>query len=188
MKKLLIIVAVLIVGVFVYNFDAVLGQRKFERLCKEEGGSRIYAKVEKDAGWYVEQSDLVGYEDAFNFGPVKFVRFRDKFGDTFDVYHAPGPNQWTKGYRRAPVDPAESVRYQLTIEQAHVPNDQRMSRTQFVIKEIESGNVVATNTRFSYEWANPDRMIFSFPTSQSCDGNENYLSFTRSIFHRNTEK
>jgi hypothetical protein len=182
MKKFLIVITVLIGGFFVYNFDVVLGQWRFDRLCKAEGGSRIYTKVERDVGWYVEHFRELAYQAPFNFGHVKFVRYRDKHGDLFDVHPAPGPTQWSKGYRMEPVNSAASARYLLDIQQSRLPNERNISRTLISITDLKSGQLVATHTSFDYEWIGSDRMPLSLPTSQYCNGGTDFNSFANSLF------
>jgi hypothetical protein len=85
MRKVLLWIAGIAAAITLYNLDAITGQWKFERLCKEEGGSRFFADVQKDVGWEVEGSTEYDYEGPFKFGHAAFVRFKDKQGALFDV-------------------------------------------------------------------------------------------------------
>lgn len=174
------LVAIVAVGI-IYNLDAITGQRKFDKLCDSEGGSKFYSHVEPDAGWAVESDDAKAYQEVFNFGRVAFVRFRDKQGASFDAHIKPGPTKWSKAYDISPADSAREVRYRLTIEQGRLPEDQRMSRTRYTITDVRLGSLVASHTYFSYRWTKPERVILSASTSVSCHAGSEVDAFVAAV-------
>ena len=165
MRKALLCIGAIVVAIGVYNLDAITGQWKFDKLCKNEGGSKFYAQVEKDVGWVVESEDDHGYQVPFNIGHVAFVRFRDKQGASLDVRVTKGPTPWSKGYDIAPSDQAKPIKYRLTIEQGLLQDDERMSRTHFAKTDVQGGSPVAPHTYVTYRWTKPERVILSAPTS-----------------------
>lgn len=178
MRKALLWIGAIAVAIGVYNFDAITGQWKFDKLCKNEGGSKFYAQFEPDVGWEVESEDDHEYQTPFRLGHVPFVRFQDKQGVWFDVHIKNGPTPWSKGYDIFPADYTKKTRYRLTTEQWLLPEDKRMSRTRFTIFDVQLGIPVATHTYFSYSWTKPERVILSAPTSVTCpEASETNLFF-----------
>ena len=187
-RKIVLWVCGLAAVALVYNLDAIVGQWKFDRLCKNEGGSKFYAQVEKDVGWEVESEDDHGYQVPFNIGHVAFVRYRDRQGNLLDVHLKPGPTPWSKGYDITPANPTKQIRYRLTMEQDKLPEDERMSRTQDTITDVQRGAPVASHTRFSYRWTKPERMILSMPTGATCHAGHEGDQFFAAIFEPRTNK
>lgn len=182
MRKALLWTSAIVVAVGVYNLDAITGQWKFDKLCKNEGGSKFYAHVEKDVGWEVESEDDHGYQVPFNIGHVAFVRFRDKQGAWFDVYIKSGPTPWSKDYDIVPADYTKKTRYRLTTEQGLLPEDKRMSRTRYAVADVQLGGPVATHTSFAYSWTKPERVILNAPTSETCHAGHEADLFHSAIF------
>ena len=181
MRKLLFWLIIISGGIVFYNLDAITGQWKFDKLCKNEGGSKFYAKIDQYVGWEVESQDEHAYKDPFHFGHVAFVRFRNKQGDSFDVRIKNGPNQWSKSYDLLPADNKNTIKYRLNIEQSLLPDDKRFSRTRFTITDVQLGSPVATHTYFSYMWTKPERVFLNAPTSVSCHSGSDVDSFYAAV-------
>jgi hypothetical protein len=180
--KISVVIAVLGAAYTVYYWEAIKGQWKFEELCEKEGGSRFYAKVEKDVGWEVDSNnDKKAYKIPFGFGGVSFVRFKDEEGILKDAYITAGETRWMKGYDIRPADIRLQPRYKLNLYQGLVQNDDRMSRTSFNISDIEKGGVVAEHTLFSYMWTSPNNVFLNAPTSVTCRSGGEVDSFFSSI-------
>lgn len=171
-----------------YNVDAFIGQWKFERLCENEGGSKFYARVEKDVGWEVESTDDKAYQVPFNIGYVTFVRYRDKQGNLLDVYLTPGPTPWSKGYDIQPADMARQPKYRLTTEQGLLPDDERMDRVRYTITEVQGEKKAATHTSFGYSWTKSGRVILNAPTGVVCHAGHEVDVFFAEIFNTGSHK
>ena len=163
------VLVLLILGVLWYNRDSATGQRKFEALCKEEGGYRVYERLEKNVGWIVDEP-IAGqssdrYRRPFSFGHVAFVRVPDKQGKWFDAVRDPDrPGKFIL----APADETRPVRYHYRSVRRVFPDDERFQRNQELITDLASGKRAASFTFFYFEWTKPENVILHAPTSQSC--------------------
>jgi hypothetical protein len=118
---------------FVYNIDAYIGQWKFEKLCKEEGGPRYFEPVEKNVGWEVLGNGESDYKVPFAFEHVKFVRWKNEKGESFDVYvdwKIRGLDTYPKKseYILKPSNLSDPVIYRYSYESMKFPDDPRFSR------------------------------------------------------------
>lgn len=183
MLKFLLCVGVIAVAAIVYNLDSIIGQRKFDKLCEREGGSRFYAQLEKDAGWEVQSQDEQAYKVPFNFGHVAFVRYRNKQGEQLDVHIKNGPSPWSKDFDVTPADLTNTQpKYRLTIEQGLLADDERMSRTHYEITDVQRARPLASHTYFSYRWTRPERVILDASTSVTCHGGAEVSAFASQIY------
>ncbi|MCD0422212.1 hypothetical protein LOC51_33795 [Rubrivivax sp. JA1024] len=174
---------------FVYNLDAIHGQWKFDRMCKQEGGPRFYAAVEKDVGWRVDNNDKYSYQWPFMFGPVAFVRYQDARGLQSDVkaegYVAAGERK----YIFSRVDESHAIRYIFRHERVRIADDDRFTKTQFQVIEAESGTVAAKYTQFNYHWTKPERVLLGAPTGVGCwDTDSEFRTFYSGLFNYNVER
>lgn len=174
----------LLILVLLYNRDSATGQRKFEALCKEEGGYRVYERLEKNVGWIVDEpiagqiTDL--YHRPFSFGPVAFVRTADKSGNWFDAMRDPDrPGKFIL----APADQTRPVRYRFKFVRQVFPDDERFQRNQELITDLANGKPAASLTFFYFEWTKPENVILHAPTSQRCKLRPDiYARFARALF------
>lgn len=161
-------VAAIGVGAVLYNLDAITGQWKFDRLCKDEGGPRFYAPVERDVGWEVEGQDVYDYRWPFVFDHVSFVRYQDKHGVRSDVRASERLLGAEPKYTFSPVDEGQPVRYTLRYSNRALLDDDRFFKAETQIIEKATGKVLASFTAFSYRWAKPERVILAAPTAVQC--------------------
>lgn len=194
MRKLLIFIGFVILAPILYNLDAIYGQWEFNRLCKNEGGSRYYSKVERNVGWTVEgvPGDF-SYQVPFDFKYVKFVRWLNKKGERFDVYRdwsvISRPSPRPLGYIFMPVDESLMVRYKFKYTSRRMMHDDRFSETLYEVIDLNANNVVARYREFGFRWTTPERVILSAPTSVSCEFPSNSLeAFKYSVFDAGKEK
>ena len=181
MRKFWLMSGTLVLGAVVYNLDAITGQWKFERMCKEEGGPRFFGVVEKDVGWEVDADGAYSYQRPFELGHVAFVRFRDKQGELADVKAGKyiGPNQRDYSFSRA--DETQPVKYRLVYSRNVFADDQRFSRTDTQVIDVKSNKLLARHTTIGYQWAKSERVILSAPTGQTC-GYERLDEFRDGLF------
>lgn len=178
------IVLALVAAPFVYNLDAFYGAWKFSRLCKNEGGPRYYAVVERKLGWEVDNR-VSGdrYKSAFQFEDIAFVRFNDKAGRLMDAYATRHPWPKEPDYSIVPANESRLVRYRYVFERNLFPDDARMSKEQDLIFDKTTGRLAASFTQFGYRWTSPDRVILAAPTGVRCEFlSADYEKFRRSIF------
>lgn len=187
MRKALVWIGALISLVVIYNLDAIVGQWKFERLCKNEGGPRFYEPVEKDMGWQVGH-DTYDYQGPFHFEHIAFVRFEDKKGKRSDVRSDGyiGANQ--RRYIFSDVDETKPVRYSLRYG-TEIFGDDRFSKTQRLITDLNSGKVVASFTEFGYRWTKPERVLLNAPTGVGCWNLQKDIDkFDQGIYSKGSKK
>jgi len=156
-------------GLVIYHQDAIRGQWKFERLCKEDGGPRFYGKIEKGQGWATENPDEFEYQIPFGFGDVAFVRYTNKKGERFDVTKIRETREKREEYIFSPVDESKAVRYKLVHESPkRMSDDKRFGRSYLAVIDLADGRALGTYTRYSYRWTDPGRVILNAPTGVSC--------------------
>jgi hypothetical protein len=183
MKKILIGLVGIVLACVIYNLDAITGQWKFEKLCKEQGGPRFFASVEKDAGWEVNAGNLLTYKAPFEFGNIGFVRERSA-GYERDVRVEKTSDRSKTQYHFADSDPSKKVRYQLRFEQKPLEDDPRIGKRVRQVVDLTTGTVAASFTQFSYEWTKPERVLLAAPTGVSCWTDQPSIdSFYQSIYN-----
>lgn len=188
MRKVLLLICVLVGGVAVYHFDVILGQWKFDQLCKNEGGPRFYEPVERDVGWQVEGHDTYDYQGPFSFEHVAFARFEDRKGKRFDVRVDGYIRAAERRYVFSDVDETKHVKYGYSYGTESF-GDGHFSKTQFVVRDLSSKKVVASFTKFGYMWTKPERVILSAPTGVGCwNRQEDINKFHQGIYSAGSEK
>ncbi|RQO62498.1 hypothetical protein DBR47_04535 [Paucibacter sp. KBW04] len=167
MPKSLLWIGALLLAPVIYNLDAIAGQWKFNKMCREEGGPRFYAPLEKDVGWEVEGHDPEDMAQPFRFERVAFVRFQDKENQWHDVR----VDGWLGPYRRkfifSPVAPDHPVRYRYRDFRERM-TDERFGKSHRQVIDLSNGQIVASYTQISYEWTKPERMLLAAPTATGC--------------------
>ena len=182
----------------IYNIDAITGQWKFEKLCKEEGGPRYFEPVEKNVGWEVLGTSESDYKVPFAFEHVKFVRWKNAEGLSFDVYVDHEIKKLTyprkSEYILKPSDLNNPVIYRYISEGSIFDGDKRFSNQVTKIVKIQTNKTVATYNKFGYEWTTSDRVILAAPTRVNCWAGETIesqqvmYSFYRNIFGSEIKK
>ena len=128
-------------GLVIYHQDAIRGQWKFERLCKEDGGARFYGMIEKGKGWTVDGRDQWSYQGPFVFGDIDFVRYTNQQGEEFDVTKKKGV--WPPEYVFSPVDQNRAVRYRYSDTTMKFHDDNRFSKHSQMVSDYQTGAILA---------------------------------------------
>lgn len=189
MRKSLLWIGALLLAPVVYNLDAIAGQWKFNKMCREEGGPKFYAPVEKDVGWEVEGHGTNDYQGPFVFEYVAFVRYENSDGKRFDVRKDGWLGPYQPKYIFSSVNEAIPVRYAYRYVSAWFTDDPRFSKTQIEVFDIRKKQVVASYTEFSYSWTKPERVLLSAPTAAGCwDMQADIDSFRNRIYDLGSKK
>lgn len=178
-----------IVALTIYHQDAIRGQWKFERLCKEDAGARFYGKIEKGQGWIVDDRSPSGFGGPFSFEEessenIAFVRYTNETGEQFDVLKKIGATR--SEFVLSPVDQSRPVRYRYKWHQERLGGDDRFSSTTISVIDNQTEALLATFTSYGYSWTKPERVLFAAPTGQTCEmlgyANVDAAKFRKSIF------
>ncbi|MCD0418748.1 hypothetical protein LOC51_16155 [Rubrivivax sp. JA1024] len=176
-------------AVAIYNLDAIVGQIKFNDLCKREGGPRFLAQVEMDQGWTVEANSRYSYQSPFHFGHVAFVRYKDKTGAERDVTLAPQEPGKRPEFTFSVVDASRTVRYRYSYHLETFPDDDRFSKATKRVTDLRTGQVVASYTSFMFSWTKPERVLLAAPTGQGCwDKQSDIDSFNQNLYRTASKK
>jgi len=152
-KKFLLVLGVFLNAVIIYNADSYYARYRFAQLCKNEGGTRVYEKVKKNAGWEMEKPRSDEWYYYLNFENIGFVRFVNKEGKALDATKHPLPKpRLAPEYiiREANEEIPVSYTYKIIKE-----NKKRIYMEQMQIIDNFSKNIVVTHTRFSFGWPSP---------------------------------
>lgn len=185
MKIFLIFIAICAFGYYAYNADALYGQYLFKQLCENEGGARFYKRVEKGQGWLVESTYKSRDMKHLNLPADSnrgFIRFKAESGIQFDArlktippYGTPRELIDSPEYTLIePANLAISPRYvQRSVREVFNPDPRFLKRQSFgkqqtQVIDLQSNEVVATQTSFGYTWTTPDRVILNAPTAITC--------------------
>ena len=130
---------VIIVAVVAYaGADDFFGQYQFNKLCKTEAGLKIVQRAEGVEGFVGGQH---GYE-YLKLG-YKFIEY-EKAPKQVIRYSLGEDGKW-----KQEVVPAIQSKYRIKLERLTFPN--HMGGTRWLIEEIASGTVLATNNYLYYE-------------------------------------
>jgi len=177
-KKFLLVLGVFLNAVIIYNADSYYDRYRFAQLCKNEGGTRVYEKVEKNAGWEMEKSRTNDWSHYLDFDNIGFVRFINKEGKAFDATKHPLPKpRLASEYIIRDADESIPVRYTYKII---IENKRRTHKEQIQIIDNFSKNIVVTHTYFSFGW--PDLLITPIISGESCFNYSDRLIFHKFIF------
>jgi hypothetical protein len=177
MKKILIGLVGIVLACVIYNLDAITGQWKFEKLCREQGGTRFLSRVERNAAWEVEGRDTYDYQGPFYFGDIAFVRYQNQAGEKFDVVSDGNINSNNRKYSFLPVIESHATKYRLRRVSENFIDDQRFIKTKYEVIDLVTNSIVASHTQFGYSWTKPERVLLSAPTGVGCWNSQSDINY-----------
>ena len=169
MKKLLIIILCIVLAILLFFSDNIYGYYRFKQFCKNEGGLKVYGKLEKDVGWMTEK-----YHDALFIGrleEVKFVRFLDgKDGRIkYDLYYVDGDRKRRKSYEKKMADTSVNP-YFSWIEKRNLVHDElRLYRISYEVVDYKTNALLVGFYDFSYSILEQKNTLFGSSSFKRCE-------------------
>lgn len=154
------------VAVLVYFAPNIHGYYRFQQICEEEGGLRIYGKIRKGEGWLADEH---GRYDPASFEGVSFVRKPDSHGRVVDYRFKGGRPGDERSYEATPANPSIAVAYQIkTVVGQLVPGELRLERSGYEVSDVSTGQVMVRWYQFRYSRFDRDRTLLAAPSGVYC--------------------
>ena len=180
-KTIGILVAIpLLIGLIF--FENIKGYFRFQWYCSNEGGLKVYEKLEKNVGWMAE--DYYTALEVFLLEDVKFVRFSDKKNKELkhDLYYKGGKRRSRDSYETREVDSSQKVKYVWTWVIQRIETELRLEKFSTEILDYETGNLLVGNYHFIYSIFNPNNTLLAAPSGTSCTNTATLRSQLSTIF------
>lgn len=108
-------------------FSNIKGYYRFKSYCENEGGLRVYEKLERNVGWWAK--DKYDARAAALLDGVGFVRYTDKGdGKTYDIKYIGGDPQEEKSFEKLVSDKSKSIIYVWKDINEPIKNELRLMR------------------------------------------------------------
>jgi hypothetical protein len=127
---------ILPIVVLLYFSNNIYGHFRFKYICQRDSGLRVYQKLERDKGWLVDTKEM-----AQAVAPLKgigFARYFSRSGVAFDVHYIGGWQGDNSSFDIKPADLNKKVFYALAIAIYTYPDEIRLSRSGYEIRDIQS--------------------------------------------------
>lgn len=165
-----LVAAWLLLGYLVWKADVIWNYVQFRQLCAEEGGLRVYEKLQKNVGW--EQVTPRGFQAKASEQEARWYLSRmpninffrvpkaNDFppplipvGTLVDVRYLGAPALPSTSYSFHPADLSVQVIYQYDHDvDIRQKRGDRNARFWFEVREKETQKVMLRYTQFSFHW------------------------------------
>lgn len=160
------------VAALVYFAPNIHGYYRFKQVCEAEGGLRIHHKLQKGVPW---QANFFGSYIVSSHGLVPFVRAVGRNGQLQDLRYRAGPAGDDRSYDAAPADLSVSPHYEISLLTGRLPNELRLSRSGYEVREIATGRLMVRWYQFSYSRFDQDRTLLAASSGISCHRSDAFL-------------
>ena len=160
--KLALAVVIALGLLLTYFADNIHGYVRFKQLCDTECGLHVAQPLKKGLGWRARKADY----SLAAWANVAFVRYLDVI--EYDVRYRSGPTSDERSYLVAPADETAKVTYELYWKNEPVPNESRLSRACYEVREASSKALMLRWCQIGYSTFNQDRTLLAAPSGQAC--------------------
>ncbi len=207
MLKNIIYISIIPLLIGLFFFDNIRGYYRFKELCAVHKELVVYQKLEPNVGWQIDLNKPYGkdiIEEYLYFMPqIKFFRFKDYRGrqiydgrfvgnsrvswDKFDHLVRSTLNDTQedpKNYAFLPANFEDKPVYQLENFSENIPNETRLARSGYRIRDLRTNQLMVVIERFGYGLFDQDKTILAAPSGHNCRIAPSILSteFNRQIF------
>ncbi|MFT7224169.1 MAG: hypothetical protein ACI82Z_001722 [Cellvibrionaceae bacterium] len=172
LQKALIIPLALVIlipaSILLYFAENIKGYYRFKWYCENEGGLKIYEKLEKNVGWMAE--DKLDAMAASHLKYVKFVRYPEKKeqGKLYDLVYQGGNPSSFKSHEITPANFTETIKYKWVVINSKIENELRLEKYGYEIFYFENSNYIAKYYSFGYSIFNRKKTFLSAPSGSGC--------------------
>ncbi|ODS25066.1 hypothetical protein AB835_00745 [Candidatus Endobugula sertula] len=181
MKKLLIILSCITLFLLLFFADNIYGYYRFKQFCKNEGGLRVYGKLEKNVGWMAE--DKYSARSAAQLKYVDFVRYPDKRKkDTFyDMQYLGGHPGDNDSYLINQADIDKPIKYKWKFTSGRLDDEIRLTRQMDEVFDID-GNLLISYKKYSYSIFDIGRTLLHSPSGIGCYNLSESIKLIKNLF------
>lgn len=163
--KIALVVLAVPVAVLAYFAPNVHGYYRFKHFCETEGGLRIHHKLQKGVAW--QAANHRGNSSIASHGTVPFIRVH-RNGQLLDVRYRGGPPDYDRSYDVVPADLAVSPGYEIGFVNERLPDELRLGRSGYEVREIKTGRLMVRWYQFGYGRFDQDRTLLAAPSGIFC--------------------
>jgi hypothetical protein len=141
-NKFIIVFVSIPLVILLFFASNIKGYYHFKSMCEQEGGLRVYEKLEKNVGWWAK--DKYDARVVALLTGVGFVRFTDKKdGQIYDINYLGGAMNEDSSYEIVISDQLQEVRYRWNSISLFSDDAKRLKKSGYEILDERSGKKVA---------------------------------------------
>ena len=166
-RKHMIWMAILVL-LLVYFSENIYGYYRFKQYCWNEGGLRVYQKLEKNVGWLANNKRTAMVAAQLDYIP--FVRYPVKKENNrfYDIRYIGGHPGKKASYLEVESNMEIPVKYKWVFTSGRLDNELRLTRQMDEIIDIKNGKPLIVFKKFSYSKFDRKNTLLAAPSGSSC--------------------
>ena len=172
-KTVIILISIPIVILLFFSSN-IYGYFRFKSYCSNEGGLRVYEKLERNVGWWAK--DKYAAMETSSLDGVGFVRFTGLENKDYDLLVEGNRDSLNPNYHIEDSNDSKVVIYRLDIEKSKTVVYEPSSVTYKTVR-IRDDKIMSEFKVFYYSFFNSDRTPLNANQRFSC-----YAEFDRTNF------
>ena len=160
-------------------FENIKGYFRFQWYCSNEGGLKVYEKLEKNVGWISKDKHDARVIAQQNH--IGFSLYKDKEGNLVNVIYKNGNPSSFKSYDFVQYDGGNDPRYEYkrSHERLNRNEEIRLYKGSYVVVDRKSGNPAIQFSKFAYSFFDKNNVLLASPGGRS--GCHKYHEFFEGI-------
>jgi hypothetical protein len=191
LQKALIIPLALVIlipaSILLYFAENIKGYYRFKWYCENEGGLKVYEKLEKNVGWMAE--DKFSAMAASHLKSVKLVRYPEKKekGKLYDLFYKGGNPSSFKSHEITPANLYLQPKYRWQSKIGRIPGELRLTELKYEISNLKNNQTLIIFKRFSYSLFEQSKTLLAAPSGESCHSIGKIFKYRNLIFIKQGE-
>lgn len=166
-SKFLVVVLGTPVLLLMFFASNIYGYFRFKSYCANEGGLRVYEKLERNVGWMADDYDSAHMAAQLEY--VEFVRYFDKKdGNTYDLRYLGGDPQDDTSFEKKIADESKNIKYVWEDISESVVEEIRLQKYGERILNFKNKKILASYYVFGYEKFDGAHTILGGSTEEYC--------------------
>ena len=165
-RKHMIWMAILVL-LLVYFSENIYGYYRFKQYCWNEGGLRVYEKLEKNEIWLAD--------DKFSAKSIAIIPYvgiskflNEKNNQLYDVFFLGGKINKRSSYSIKPSGNDQPVKYFFKSKNIKVADEIRLKKVSYIVKRSVDEKLMLEFNSFYYSRLNKKNTILGAPSISSC--------------------
>jgi hypothetical protein len=186
LQKALIIPLALVIlipaSILLYFAENIKGYYRFKWYCENEGGLKVYEKLEKNVGWIAE--DKSGARTASTFKGVPFVRYKEIKSNKrlFDIKYIGGNETSNSSFVSSEILSEKKIKYMWKNESQKIKNELRLKKITYEVVDINSKKNLLEINIFYYSIFDRNKTLLNAPSVVNCYSLSNFIEKIESNF------